>query len=652
MTLPYLNGLDTYQTKAVLADPVPTKVLAGAGSGKTRVLTCRVAHQIDTKQAEPAKMFVTAFTRAAANEFQERVSQIVSAPDLKVGTFHGLMWRLLNSEREMAGMEPLELCKDHERTRLLQGLLGTKTKDFPEAINIGADIAVVSSYIGQWKNALIRHDGREMAETLMEAIEGSEIWCAATIYPLYERRLKDLGKMDFDDMLMKSYELLASSPDALARARAKWDAFFIDEAQDTNHAQWEIVRLLADPKANPNITIVGDTRQALYRFRGAEPEKMAAFKQMYPQANEIDLIMNYRSTPEVIEHANRLVKGFKLSSQSPHRPSGNSPIALSVPTTTDQAIETVSMVQAVRDAGRPGGDVAILIRTNAQSADIESAFVAAKLPYWCNGGGFFDRMEVGDMMAYLRLALDHTDATSLARIINKPTRYLGRAYVDKVVQASSNYEFDLVDTMKFVTKYTTKSMFAKQLEAAMDLSDLINSISPDDGSFVSPALAIQKIMKETDYLEWLRKTSGTSEGADDSRKENIDVLIETASRFGSIAALVAFADEASALQEQSGDATEICTVHRAKGREWPIVVATNFYHDSIPHKNADGPHGYDDERRIAYVAYTRARDQLVVMAPEMNEKGFAVRPSPFIRDSGLKLETLEPETTWYDSILH
>lgn len=651
----YLDGLDKQQLEAVLADPTPTKVMAGAGSGKTRVLTCRVAHQIESGQADPAQMFIAAYTKAAATEFEERVLQIVATDDLKVATFHGHMFRLLNSELALAKKPPLEICKDGERQRILQGLLGKKTKDYPEGINVEADIAAVSGWIARWKNELVFCDDDEIKETIAEGIEGSDMWAAATIYPLYEARLAAEGKLDFDDMLLKAYELLITDGAALSRARSKWSAFFLDEAQDTNKAQWEIVKLLADPKTNPNITIVGDTRQALYRFRGATPEKMDNFNQMYKGAKTIDLTMNYRSTPEVIEYANRLVGKFKLRAQVPSRDSGATPLAIMVNDQLEQAVQIADMVSAARDAGRKGGEMAVLIRTNAQSADIETAFVAAKIPYWCNGGGFFDRMEVGDIMAYLRLANDHTDEKSLRRLINKPTRYLGNAFVDQVVANSNKYGGDLVDTMRFTTSYNSRKLWAKQLEAVSDLADLLGAISPDPltGAGMTPAQAINKILADTNYLEWLKTTSGTTSGADDSRKENIDALIEVAQRHYNIAGLIQFADEASALQEQNGDSTEICTVHRSKGREWPVVVVTNFYDGSFPHKMAQSPLEQADERRVAYVAYTRAKDHLVLMVPKNSDRDGRVSESPFITDSGLMSYDLDEfgSELWYDDIV-
>lgn len=644
----YLDSLDPDQLKAVLAPAEPTRILAGAGSGKTRLLISRIANQIETGVAKPEEMFIAAFTRSAADEMAERITDLVDSGQLSIRTFHGLMFGFLNEERFNQGAEKLDICKPSEQQRIFQGLLGKKSKDWPQAINIQADLGTVMGHIGVWKNELIRHDAQEILDTIHDAPYGSDMWSAASVYGLYEKHLASIGKIDFDDMLCKTYDLFTQSPGALSRAQGKWTAFFIDEAQDSNKAQMEILKLIAPPSSNPNITIVGDLKQALYRFRGAVPELMDDFMKDY-SAESILLDRNYRSTSKIIDSANRLARVFR-EPQVSQRHDGNEPIGIRVLDEMEQAVEISSFVQEARDKGHRGGEIAVLIRTNAQSAEIERAFVAAKLPYWCAGGGFFDHMEIGDLMAYLRLAADHTNTSALNRIINKPTRYLGRAFVDQVEANSVNYGGDLVDTIRFTTRYNNKALWAKQLDASSDLADLLQKISPANG-MTSAVVAIQTILDETKYLDWLRTTSGTSEGADDSRKENIDALKSIATEFGTIEALIKFADEASMLQQQSGDATEICTVHRSKGREWPYVIVANFYDDSFPHKLSETPVQRMDERRVAYVAFTRAQDHLIVMVPQVDPKGAFVAPSPFLIDAKIEPQDPVPGDCWWADIL-
>lgn len=637
-TTDLLADLDPYQAEAVVADAVPTCVFAGAGSGKTRVLTYRIAYQLAQGVATADQFFISAFTRAAADEMSERIVALVGElPDLQIGTFHSLMYRFLNAERAASNQSYLNVCKDSERTRILRDLLGPYSKDYPEALNIDVDIAEVGGWISRWKNEMIHFDDQEIMETVEEASKETGIGAAARVYPLYERRLNLLGKIDFDDMLLKAYDLFVMSEGALARARQKWSAFFIDEAQDTNGVQWGIIKLIAPPESKPNLTIVGDTRQCLYRFRGALPELMDGFEGLYPGARRIDLTLNYRSTAEVIDRANRLVKTLQLPDQTHSRDGGSDTIVVTFDDQVSQAAEIAQFITEARDAGYRGGDVAILIRTNAQSAQLERAMVAANLPYWCKNGGFFDRMEVGDLVAYLRLAHTRSDEQALRRIINKPTRYLGAAFCDAVVGIAARTDGDLVKALRNVRETRGRALSQKQKKAAEDLADLMDFIGKTGEQAMSPFMAIHRVLEWTDYLEWLRRTSGSEGGADDSRAENVKALENVAMSFGTLEQFIDFIILTNQLQQETNDATEICTVHRSKGREWPIVIVSNFFDNSFPHKRAVMEGNLQDERRIAYVAFTRARDILVVTCPGEDDKGAAVFPSPFLWDAGLSL---------------
>lgn len=645
----FLDQLDENQRRAAEAPPTPLKVIAGAGAGKTRTLVARIANQLNTGVVTPDQMFISAFTRAAADEMKERIELLVSAPDSYVGTFHSLMFRLLNDERRAASREPYDICKESYRTGLIRDLLGKSSKNFPEALGVdGADVAGVGSRISLWKNNIIHCNDIEVVETLSSAEPQTDMWCAAAVYPLYQARLAKENLVDFDDMLLLAHDLLKSDAGVLMRAQAKWSAFFTDEVQDSNVIQWAIMRMLAPPSSDPNFTVVGDPRQALFRFRSATPELMNDFQKVYPSATVVNLSVNYRSTSEIVDHANRLVAEFSLKAQSSHAGSGRAPSYVTFKNPFEQANEIAQYITDYRDNGHEGGEVAVLVRTNAQSADIESAFVSQKLPYWCNGGGFFDRLEIGDVMAYLRLAADHTDARSLHRIINKPTRYLGRVYVETVESNASSTGGDLVKAIRATTRYSGKKLFPKQLAASVDLANLLDFIDPN----MSASTAIDVVLDNTDYLDWLKTTSGTHPSADDSRKENLEALKEVATRQGSVTALIDFANQATKLQSQSSDATEILTVHRAKGREWPVVFVTNFYDGSMPHSHAreGGIHAIPDELRIAYVGFTRAQERLFVCSPTADNFGKEAAPSQFFQ---LLQEWPEPATAgeeWWNLI--
>lgn len=256
-----LGPLDDDQREAVVADPTPLVVFAGAGSGKTRVLSTRVAYMIDQGWVPADELFVTAFTKAAADEMQERIEALdVNTEGLNVGTFHSLLFRFLNADRFNKGQRRLNVAKQAQVKIAVTGMLGKPSRDFPKALNVEADLAGVLGLIGQWKNALVHDYDQQIADTRDAAPFGTDMWAAAHVYPMYQEWLADQGLLDFDDMLLMSYDLLATDAAALRRAREQWTGFLIDEAQDTNIAQWGIIRLLADPAESPNLTIVGDVR--------------------------------------------------------------------------------------------------------------------------------------------------------------------------------------------------------------------------------------------------------------------------------------------------------------------------------------------------------------------------------------------------------
>lgn len=628
----YIDRLDPHQKKVALHPPLPLIVYAGAGAGKSTTIVARIVSQIEAGVVDPANIFATSFTKVAAKELQEKIEDIIGETALDMGTLHSLMFRLLNDERHAAGAERLNVCKEWQRKQFIQDLLGKPSKEYPLAVNIQADLGNVSATISNWKANLIHSHDERIAETLSEAPYGSDMWAAAKIYPMYEGLMTLKGLVDFDDMILKAHDLLSTNAGALARARERWQAFFVDEAQDISRGQHAIIRLLADPGLEPNITMVGDTRQALYRFTSAIPELMDEFETTYRGATRVDLTNNYRSTQQIVTTANQIAKALKLPDQTVKRPSGNKPLFIYTPDEHTQAREIVEYIGSLRDSGRQGSDMAILVRTNAQTAAIESEFVSAGLPYWCKNGGFFDRMEVGDIMAYLRLINDHSDADALTKIINRPTRYLGAAYVQQVVRNAANYDGDLVEAMRHTTHYASRKLWDKQLAAANKLADLIDMLSPDNGVEVSASFSIGKILVDTEYMDWLKTNSGVGGGLDDSKVENIDKLKEIASSRGAISNFLKFAEATSKLQVESGDATEIATFHSAKGREWPVVIMTNFTEGSIPHKRSIDSGFVEDERRIAYVGMTRARDQLVVTIPRTDPIKGEVLPSRFMRD--------------------
>lgn len=630
----YLETLDAQQREAVLSPPSPLAVMAGAGAGKTKVITARIMNQIHGG-IDPNSLFVSAFTKAASVEMAERILRIEENAEVDVSTFHSLMFRFMNSYMASSGKEPYDLYKEGRKKILIQNLLDRPSRDFPNALNLDADISNVISTIGRWKNSGIHYFDEEISTTKQESPRSSDMYAAAVVYELYEKHLASANSIDFDDMLLKSMDLLASNNEALSEARSTWKGFFVDEAQDTNIVQWKILELIAPPEDSPNLTVVGDLRQCLFSFRGASPEIFEQFINRYKDAKVVDLVNNYRCVGPIVESANKLAENMGMKDQIANRSDGEIPQVHKFDSTLDQAKAIAEDVSKLRESGVSGGDIAVLIRTNAQSVDIESAFVAAGIPYWCNGGGFFQRMEVGDIMAYLQLANDDNRFDLLGKIINKPTRYLGAAFVEAVNDTQTRLGGDIIRSIRMTDSYNNKKLSPKQRSAAIDLSTLLLEIKEKDGDKISPSIAIGKILDKTDYLDWLKKNNGLGDGQDSSRIENINALKMISSRFTSIKDFLDFVDECSRLQIESNDATQISTVHRAKGSEWNYVWVANMHDDSIPHVMSKREGDFISERRIAYVAFTRAKDVLKIGVPATNDKGESVEPSRFIESAGL-----------------
>lgn len=632
--LDYLNGLDEYQLEAVISPPTPLAVMAGAGAGKTKVITARIANQINSG-FDPTSLFISAFTRAAADEMTERISAYSNMNNVDISTFHSLMFRFLNGYREGSNLRPFDIFKEGRKKIFVQNILDRPSRDFPNALNLEADIGNVISTISRWKNSAIHYYDSEIKQTVEESPSSSDMYAAALVYPLYEDHLKSQNMIDFDDMLLKAMDLLATDSVALSVGKSLWDGFFVDEAQDTNILQWKILELLAPPDESPNLTVVGDLRQCLFSFRGASPEIFEQFIDRYKNAKIVDLINNYRCVSSVVEPANKLADNMGMKDQHSIRGGGEIPEVHVFKNVSDQATAIAKDVNDLRDTGVSGGDIAVLIRTNAQSASLESAFVTAGLPYWCNGGGFFERLEVGDIMSYIRVANESDRFDLLERIINRPTRYLGSAFVESVRSKSLNTGGDIVKAIRLTDSYNGRKLSPKQRSSAIELSALLLDIRENSDESISPSIAINKILDKTDYIGWLKKTSGLGDGDDSSRLENIEVLKSISSKFTSIKDFIHFADECLRLQIQSNDATQISTVHRAKGSEWDYVWIANMHDDSIPHALAKKQGDIISERRIAYVAFTRAKNVLKIGVPMSNEKGEIVEPSRFLQDAGL-----------------
>jgi DNA helicase-2/ATP-dependent DNA helicase PcrA len=430
-----LSSLNDEQRQAVTHGSGPLLVISAAGSGKTRCLTYRAAHLV--KQGIPAhRVMLCTFTKKAATEMAERVTALCAeAMNLRVGTMHSLLFRVLRDE----GYPFPELRDDSEtnlrdhildeygQKRLLKDLIGRDAE---------ADLADVIAQIGLWKNELTTRE---------QAFEADPF--TAEVWDRYEEHKAEHRLIDMDDMIVAAVRLFEDEPSLLHRHRPDW--LLVDEAQDTSAAQWRALELLTGT-ADRNLTCVADWRQAIYSWRGARPEAILDFEQRFPGAVVIGLPRNYRSTSSIVSAANVLIRhaGRSLEDMVPTRPAGTDPAWTVAEDSDVEAIAVASEIQAQLEAGRRPRDFAILYRLNAYSRAFEEALAECSIPYTVVGSkGFFGRKEVADVVAYLSLAVDPDDEESLRRIANKPTRYLGKKWCDAVVAVAKRERSSLVEAI-------------------------------------------------------------------------------------------------------------------------------------------------------------------------------------------------------------
>lgn len=632
-----LSTLNAGQKDAVTYGAGPLLVLAGAGSGKTRVLTQRTAYLIEQGEA-PETFFVSTFTKKAATEMSERLANLIGAEAIKkvqIGTFHSFCYRVLMVE----GGKKLEILPDYHQKKLIKNLIAPPSKDYPDAMNWGEDLGRVISRISRAKNDLLSVDA------LAKLHEGDSAQSRfIQLYRLYEKYKEAQGKLDFDDMLLKCWQLFKHRPDVLARYQERFKWVLVDELQDTNLAQWELVKMLSAP--HNNITGVGDVDQSIYAFRGAKPELVMAFAKMFRGAKTIILEENYRSTENIVDTANSLIKNNAARVRKTLKSMvgvGADPYYISHVTAEDEASAIVDEIQALLKEGVTGGDIATLYRCNAQSRPFEDELVKRDIPYTIIGSaGFYNRKEIRDMIAYLWAICVPSDTDRWERIINVPNRYLGKAFISTVKTHAYRAGMTFFEAMT-----ETPGLKHFQFRAADEFTYEIRSLQKI-AEEVTPAKLISEVRKRFKYDEYLIKEEGGEDGADNNRIENLNELTIAAANFSNLPEFLAFVDKQQS-KSSSGtpdpDKVQLMTIHRAKGLEWPVVFLAGVSNGLLPHKNAieyDAggeviPESVEEERRLAYVGITRAR-QTLYMSSIDSWQGRPCGPSMFLREIGIGVE--------------
>ncbi|SDN02269.1 ATP-dependent DNA helicase PcrA [Streptomyces sp. cf386] len=634
-----LEGLNENQRAAVVHSDTPLLIVAGAGSGKTRVLTHRIAHLLAERNVHPGQILAITFTNKAAGEMKERVEQLVGprANAMWVMTFHSACVRILRRESKKLGFTSSFSIYDAADSKRLMALvcrdLDLDPKRFPPKS--------FSAKISNLKNELI--DEEDFAAQASDGFEKT----LAQAYVLYQSRLREANALDFDDLIMTTVNLLRAFPDVAEHYRRRFRHVLVDEYQDTNHAQYALVRELVGNREHPvdvppsesdippaELCVVGDADQSIYAFRGATIRNILQFEEDYPDATTILLEQNYRSTQTILSAANAVIE--RNESRRPKNLWTNAGAGARITgyvadTEHDEAQFVAEEIDRLTDAGdAKAGDVAVFYRTNAQSRVFEEIFIRVGLPYKVVGGvRFYERKEVRDVLAYLRVLANPEDSVPLRRILNVPKRGIGDRAEAMIDALSQREKISFPQALKRVDE--AYGMAARSTNAVKRFNTLMEELRTIVESGVGPATVLEAVLERTGYLAELQ---ASTDPQDETRIENLQELAAVALEFeqesgegeasGGLAdflervALVADSDQIPDEDEDGSGVITLMTLHTAKGLEFPVVFLTGMEDGVFPHMRSLGQtKELEEERRLAYVGITRARERLYLTRSSM-----------------------------------
>lgn len=606
----YLNGLNPEQKEAVLKTKGPLLVLAGAGTGKTKVLTTRLAYILDNNNVRPWNCLVVTFTNRAANEMKERVQQFIgdAVNNVWLGTFHSICVKILRKYPELAGLKPnFTILSEDDQKRVIKKILQDNNidekqftpQDVLEKISRFKDKGLsIDKVINEYKNNL-----------------------TSFIYKEYQNRLIELNCVDFGDILLYVLNILLKNKEVLEEYQERFQYIMVDEYQDTNITQYLLLRLLSQKYRN--ICCVGDDDQSIYSWRGAEVENILKFNEDFPDATTIRLERNYRSTAHILTAASavishnskRLGKTLKVAEQSPVSGFENQKVqVVSLYSGDDEAKYVAKKIDELRYNGFNFENIAILVRTASQTRAFEEVFIKESIPYKVIGGlKFYERAEIRDMLAYFRLILQPSDDLAFERIINKPTRGIGDKTVDKFRERAKIDRVSLYAAMNTLLK---EGAFSGKSKTSIE--SFINNM--EEWRKIMPAVSLgelaEQVIDESGYMAMLEQDK-TVEA--EGRRENIKELISVMSDNESYQSLAEFLEHVSlVIDNEYNDNTNkviISTLHAAKGLEFDAVFLPGWEEGIFPHQkclDCGDDNSIEEERRLAYVAITRAKRILYI----------------------------------------
>jgi len=617
-----MNDLNPRQSQAVKYLDGPALILAGAGSGKTRVITRKIAYLIEKCGMSPGNIAAVTFTNKAAREMKARVSNLLlntNTRGLSISTFHNLGLNILRREHQTAGLRPgFSIMDQLDTEHLLKELLHKDEVD-------KETIRAVQRQISEWKNDLI-----DPASALSHAANDLDTR-HALIYVSYQRALRAYNGIDFDDLILLPVMLLQQHSEILEHWQNRFRYLLVDEYQDTNGAQYELVKLLTGVRGA--LTVVGDDDQSIYAWRGARPENLARLKQDFHRLRVIKLEQNYRSTGRILKAANTLIANnphvFEKRLWSEIGP-GEPIRIMSCKNEVHEAEQVVSEIIHQKFIHRRDyGDYAILYRGNHQSRVFEKVLRAHNVPYFISGGtSFFSRTEIKDLMAYLRLLANPDDDAAFLRIVNTPRRQIGPGTLEKLTAWATERNMHLlaaIDELGLAQQLPSRAL--KQLQEFSAWIATLTRMAHED----HPVNTVRQLIRDMDYEYWLFQSTGNDKAAE-RKMENVNELVDWLQRLHedemkgeNLADMVSHLALMDILERQEEDNAEhrvsLMTLHAAKGLEFPCVFLVGVEEDFLPHRVSIEEDNIEEERRLAYVGITRAQKLLHISYASKRRRG-------------------------------
>lgn len=607
-----LAGLNKEQQQAVKTTEGPLLIMAGAGSGKTRVLTHRIAYILLEKGVNPYNILAITFTNKAAREMKERINGILggAADEIWISTFHSMCVRILRRDIDRIGINRnFTILDTTDQLSVIKGILKDKNIDSKKF-----DPRGILSAISSAKNELI--DAKQYGKYTGNYFEN----IVSDVFEEYEKRLLKNHSLDFDDLIMKTIQLFKRVPEVLEYYQRKFQYIHVDEYQDTNKAQYQLVHLLA--AKFQNLCVVGDSDQSIYGWRGADIANILSFEKDYPNAKVILLEQNYRSTKNILQVANHVISNNvkrKPKNLWTDNEKGEKIQYYRADTEQGEALFVTGKIkELVETKQRKFSDFAILYRTNAQSRAMEEMLVKANIPYTIVGGTkFYDRKEIKDLLAYLRLVANLDDDISFVRIINVPKRGIGATSLDRIAQYALQNEMSMFRALGEVERI---GLSAKAMKACREFYQMLSGLNQMQ-EYLSVMELTEEIIKRTEYREMLQAEK-TLEA--ESRLENIDEFLSVTKNFEESSedqTLIAFLTDLALVadidqldkEENVKDAVVLMTLHSAKGLEFPVVFLIGLEEGVFPHsRSLMEENDMEEERRLMYVGITRAEEELYI----------------------------------------